>query len=163
MNVPGQPARRPILVVGVGNILLHDEGFGPHMIGVLSESDLPDSVELLDAGTAGADLLDPISDRRKVIFIDTVDGSAAPGALVRLTASDLVAAPPQGLSLHSVGLIETLMMARQLNGAPDEVIVIGVQPKDLSCGLGLSDELQDAVVPARDLVLDELSPETPSS
>jgi len=146
----------PVLIVGIGNILLRDEGFGSHVIKALQNVELPPSVELLDGGTAGADLIDSICDRRKVIFIDAVQADVEPGSILRLTAGDLTQNLGQSISLHEFGLIEVLLMAKQLHCALQEVVIFGVKPKDLSCGVGLSEEIARIVPRVIELIVDEL-------
>ena len=137
--------RSPILVLGIGNILLCDEGIGVHVIKALEEVDLPDDVELLDGGTAGVDLLDFISDRRKVIFVDALDADVTAGTILRIEAEDLAVNTQQSISLHEFGITEMLMTAKQLGCAPPQAVIIGVKPKDITCGLELSKELSDAL------------------
>ena len=149
--------RRPVLVLGIGNILLGDEGIGVRVIEAMQAMDLPADVELVDGGTAGADLLDVLSDRRKVIVIDAMDADCAPGTVVRLTVDDLLPDSSGGISLHEVGLLATLTMARHLGSAPDEVILLGVKPKKLELGLELSEELAALVPKIIQLVLAELN------
>ena len=110
--------RAPILVLGIGNILLRDEGVGVHVVRAMENLPLPDGVELLDGGTAGADLLDAISDRRKLIVVDALDADVPPGTIVRMKPEDLAADASGGISLHEFGIAETLRMARQLNCGP---------------------------------------------
>jgi len=148
--------RKPVLVLGIGNILLHDEGIGVQAIWEMQKRRAPDDVEFLDGGTAGADLLDCISDRRKVIVVDAVDCDVVPGTILRLKPEDLVVAENQSVSLHDVGLAETLAMAKQLNCQPKEVVIIGVKPKDISCGVGLSDEITEVMPRIIEAVLAEI-------
>lgn len=157
MAEPSQRERCPMLVVGIGNILLRDEGFGPHMIKALQNVELPPSVELLDGGTAGANLIDFICDRRKVVFIDAVQADVEPGSILRLSAKDLTENFGQSISLHEFGLVETLLIARQLHCAPQEVVIFGVQPKYMDCGIGLSAEIAASVPKVVELVLNEVS------
>ncbi len=84
----GNGSRHPVLVLGIGNILLRDEGVGVRVIEKLQLMDLPDGVEVVDGGTAGADLLDVIAEREKVIVIDATDVNAEPGGIVRFTAAE---------------------------------------------------------------------------
>ncbi len=72
-------SRRSILILGIGNILLRDEGVGVRVIEQMQTMRLPDDVELVDGGTAGADLLDVLAERRKVIVIDAVQADCEPG------------------------------------------------------------------------------------
>jgi hydrogenase maturation protease len=166
----------PVLVLGVGNILLKDEGVGVHAVRELTAraerggSPRRHDVELYDGGTFGIDLLDTIANRRKVIVIDAVrpvlrssgaaaakgGADAAPGTVLRFTAADLVRPGRPDLSLHQVGLFETLAMARQLGCAPEEVVIFGVVPMALEPGLELSPEVAAVVPRVIDLVLAEL-------
>jgi len=147
--------RAPVLVLGIGNILLRDEGVGVRVVEALGREVLPEGVELLDGGTAGADLLDTLAGRRKVVVIDALDAGAEPGAVVRLAGGEL--APHDGpLSLHEIGLAETLAMARQLGCAPHEVVVIGVQPGDVSPGLELTEPVARVVPKVVEFVLEEV-------
>ncbi len=148
--------RRPILVLGIGNILLRDEGFGVRVIERMREISLPADVELVDGGTAGADLLDVLAERRKVIVIDAVRADCEPGTVLRFTADDLVRPDGVGMSLHELGLAEALTMTKQLGCAPKDVVVFGVKPKDLRCGLELSGEIAALVPKVVELVLAEI-------
>lgn len=146
----------PVLVLGVGNILLRDEGVGVRVVQQLERAAVPAGVEIRDGGTAGFDLIDLIAGRRKVIVIDALDAHGEPGTIVRLRPEDLVASSRPALSLHDLGLLEALAMARQLGEAPHEVVIFGIQPQDLSCGLELSPKIRACVPELINLVLTEL-------
>lgn len=134
--------RAPILVLGIGNTLLRDEGVGVHAVRALAGLPGPDGVELLDGGTAGADLLDAISDRDQLIVVDALDAPVPPGTILKLRPEDLRADPSGGLSLHEFGIAETLMMARHLGCGPHHVTIIAIKPQDTQCGLELSPQMQ---------------------
>jgi hydrogenase maturation protease len=153
----GKIYNRPaVLVLGIGNILLHDEGIGVYVIRELQKSDIPYHVELLDGGTAGADLLDDICDRLKVIVVDAVDADIEPGTVLRIRPEDLIPSANPSVSLHDVGLAETLAMARHMNCEPKDVVIFGVKPKDISPGLGLTPETNAILPEIIDLVLAEI-------
>ena len=149
-------SRCPILVLGIGNILLRDEGVGVRVIEQMRKMHLPDNVELVDGGTAGADLLDALAERRKVIVIDAVQADCEPGTVLRFTADDLVQPDGVGMSLHELGLGEALTMTRQLGCAPEDVVVFGIKPKDISCGLELTEEIAVSTLKVVKLVLAEI-------
>ena len=149
--------RHPILVLGIGNILLRDEGVGVRVIEQMREIPLPDNVELVDGGTAGADLLDVLAERRKVIVIDAVQADCEPGTVLRFTADELTQPDRIGMSLHELGLGEALTMTKQLGCAPKEVVVFGIKPQDISCGLELSEEITASVPKVVELVLAEIA------
>lgn len=138
--------RAPILVLGIGNILLRDEGVGVRAVEAFRKAELPPGVEAVDGGTAGADLLDLICDRRKLIVVDAMQADVEPGTVIRLTVDDLVGQPNYRISLHEVGLLDTLEMARHLSAAPQEVVVLGVQPEQISPGDTLTPRIE-AVIP----------------
>ena len=135
----------PVLVLGVGNILLRDEGVGVRVVQAMERMPLSPEVEVFDGATAGLDLLDVLCDRRKVVVIDAIDADVAPGTVIRFESADLVPRDGQNMSLHEFGLLETLAVARQLGTAPAEVVIIGVKPKDVTCGLELSPEIAGLV------------------
>lgn len=148
--------RAPILILGIGNILLRDEGVGVHVVRAMESMPLPDDVELLDGGTAGADLLDAVSERRTLIVVDALDADVPPGTIVRMKPEDLAADSSGGVSLHEFGLAETLMMARHLGCSPLRVVIIAVKPKDIDCGLELSAEMRQWTPRIIAAVLDEI-------
>ncbi len=147
---------RPTLVLGLGNILLRDEGVGVRVVGAMEGMDLSAEVELFDGATAGLDLLDVLADRRKVIVIDAIDGRHKPGTVLRLGSDDLAPRASADVSLHEIGLIEVLAAAKQLGIAPEEVVILGVKPKEVGYGLTLSAEIGGLVPKIIDLVLAEL-------
>jgi len=150
-------SRCPILVLGIGNILLRDEGVGVRVIEQMQKMRLPDDVDLVDGGTAGADLLDVLAERRKVIVIDAVQADCEPATVLRFTADDLTRPEGVGMSLHELGLGEALTMARQLGCAPEDVVVFGIKPKDIRCGLELSKEIAASIPKVVELVLAEIA------
>jgi len=137
--------RARILILGIGNILMRDDGAGVRAVEALRESVIPESVEVVDGGTAGLALIDEIEGRERVIVIDAMDAGDPPGTVRRMTPDDLAGGAAGALSLHEFGLLQALDGARLLGRAPREVIVYGVQVKDVSLGLDLSDEVAAAL------------------
>lgn len=134
-----------VLILGIGNLILKDEGIGVHVVRALEAQSLPSHVELIDGGTATLDLLSPFCDRERIIVIDALKANGEPGTIYRCLPEDLMEISDRPLSLHQVGLLDVLSMARQLGGNP-AVVIIGVEPKEISWGLELTEEVQ-AVVP----------------
>ncbi|MFH1560858.1 MAG: HyaD/HybD family hydrogenase maturation endopeptidase [Chloroflexota bacterium] len=149
-------SRPAIIILGVGNILLRDEGVGVRVIEAMEGRELPDNVELLDGGTASMDLLTSLANRDKVIIIDAVKGGNEPGTLYRFSPDDITIQKQTVTSLHQVGLLETLTIARHLGCTPREVIIFGIEPKEVSWGLELSPEVASATPRVIELVLEEL-------
>jgi hydrogenase maturation protease len=145
------------LILGIGNILLRDEGIGVRVVEAMRTLNLADEVELLDGGTSGCDLVEVLADRPKVIVIDAADLEGPPGTVCRFSGDDLIARCEGTISLHEIGLAETLLMTRQLGCPPGEVVIFGVKPADLSVGLELSPALAKRVDDIIRLVTDELA------
>lgn len=148
--------RQKILVLGIGNILLRDEGIGIRVIEYLQQRKIPDDVELLDGGTAGADLLDHICGRDKVIVVDAIQADYPPASIVRFGPEDLIPADAPQLSMHSLDLPQTIAMAHMLNCPPKEVIIVGIQPQKVECGMELTAVLQAAVPNIAEFVMSNL-------
>lgn len=144
------------LILGIGNIIMGDDGFGPRVIERLrSGHRLPPSVTLLDGGTGGLDLLSCLKGVRNLVIVDAIDLAAAPGTVRRLTGDELPEEPPL-LSPHQAGLQGLLQLAALTGTQPDRVIVWGVQPERVEPGMELTAAVaaQVDVVVAR--VLDEI-------
>lgn len=145
------------LVLGIGNVLLRDEGVGVHVVRALEEAELPNGVETLDGGTSGADLIDWIAGRDKVIVVDATSADGRPGTVYRLSVEDLIRKTASLGSLHEFGFLETYLMARQLGCAPREVVIFGVEPADIEFGLELSASVRAQLPRVVELVLKEVS------
>src|SRR4030042_7180736 len=94
-----------ILILGIGNLLLKDEGVGVHVVERLREIPLPENVEVLDGGTAGLDLVDFIGGRKKLIVIDAVNAGEKPGTIYRLTEENLDIKPKALTSFHEIDFL----------------------------------------------------------
>ena len=99
-----------IAVIGVGNILMGDEGIGIHVIEELRKTPLREKVELIDAGTAFFSIVSELANFDKLIIIDVVRGGEEPGAIYRFEIGDIEAAKGTHISLHDVGIYEALRL-----------------------------------------------------
>jgi len=155
MNQPVE--RSTTLVMGVGNLLRGDDGFGVTVLEAVSKRDVPEHVELLDAGTSIIDLMEELNGRRKVVVIDAVRGGQPPGTLYRFSPEDVAAEAVPADSLHQVGLLDTLRLAELVDCRPDEVVIIGVQPEDTGLKIGLTEAVAAAVARATEMVMTEIN------
>jgi hydrogenase maturation protease len=131
-----------ILVLGIGNLLLRDEGVGIHVVNELnSRYRFSENVTLVDGGTLGSRLIGVMSDCNELIVVDAVKNGGAPGSLYRLAGKDLALNNPVKNSLHEASFLETLLQCRIL-GYEFETVIIGVEPEDLS---PWSDELTPVI------------------
>jgi len=146
---------KKVAIIGIGNLILRDEGVGVHAVRALEERLLPPGVEVIDGGTATMELLPVFQEAERIIVIDALRGGAKPGTIYRLSPDDLMGETERPLSLHQVGLLEVLGMARQLGGEPD-VVIIGVEPKEISWGMELTPEVGARLPRVIDAVFEEL-------
>lgn len=146
-----------ILILGIGNILLKDEGVGVHVVKRLKEMSFPDNIEILDGGTAGLDLVDFIAGRRKLIVIDAVNTGGKPGTIYRLTEENLNIGPKAIMSFHEIDFLDALHMSEIAGSKPEEIVVIGIEPKDMSDGVELSPEIEERIPKIIEVVMKELN------
>ena len=153
----------PVLVLGIGNILLTDEGVGVHVVKALQAEaarpggeQLPEGVEIVDGGTFGADLIDLVAHRPRVIVIDAVQATGTPGTILKFGSEDMATKTSVSMSLHEVGLLETLLMAKHLGCPPGEVVVFGIIPGSLEPGLDLTPPVAAAVPKVIAMIREEL-------
>jgi len=129
-----------IAIFGIGNILLQDDGVGVHVIRrLLNEYEFPESVELVDGGTKGLDLLPLFEGRDKVLIIDAVNFKKEPGTIDIITDDKIPSFLSSKLSVHQIGLPDTLFAAKLMGITPSEMCLIGIQPASMNAGTELSD------------------------
>jgi len=141
-------------VLGIGNVLLRDEGIGCHVVHALEGIPLPD-VKIIDGGTC-PDVLQLLEDADKLVIVDAVKGGGTPGQIYRFHLEDITLEQKPFLSLHDVGLVDNLMLMKFWHSV-DETVVIGVEPKQVDWGLELSPELQEKMPQIIDAILSELN------
>jgi hydrogenase maturation protease len=145
-----------IVILGVGNLLLSDEGVGVHVAHELMKMNLPPEVKVVEGGTDGFGLLNIITEANRLIVIDAVKGDAAPGSIYRFDIGE-VRHCPSGFktSIHQIGILEVLDLS-ELIGRTPYTTIIGVEPKSLEMGMELSPEIKAKIPRVIELILDEL-------
>lgn len=135
-----------VVVLGLGNILLRDEGVGVRVIEALAERYvLPPEVEAVDGGTAGMELLNLIAGCDHLIICDAVKDDSPPGTVIKLADAEIPAFFQTRYSPHQLGLADVLATLALTDEAPGAVTLIGIVPFDLELGLELSPEVEAAV------------------
>ena len=144
---PKEPTmtKQPIAIIGVGNLLMGDEGVGVHAIQYLEQFEWPSGVELIDAGVPGASLLHIIEDRKLSIIIDCGDFRGKPGEVLVADPKKLNKPSEDMVSLHGMSLLGTLALAEQTGISINDVRLICVQPESVEMGDILSASVQDAL------------------
>jgi hydrogenase maturation protease len=146
------------LVLGLGNILLGDEGVGVRVVERLQELyEFPQEVQVLDGGTLALDLLPYVEESGRLLVIDALEMGAEPGAIARLEGDEVPAFLSVKLSPHQMGLADLLAAARLRDLFPKQLVLWGVQPAELKPGLVLSSPVAAQVDVLVDRVLAELS------
>jgi hydrogenase maturation protease len=131
--------RIPLLILGLGNVLLEDDGVGSAAIALLHDRfEPPTRVRVFDGGTLGLSLLPYLQMSDAVILVDAVRADGAPGTLVRLDGDDVAPAVATRLSPHQVGVADLLDGARWLGRYPARVVLVGLVPASMELSVGLS-------------------------
>ncbi|MCL6471807.1 MAG: HyaD/HybD family hydrogenase maturation endopeptidase [Firmicutes bacterium] len=148
--------RNEVLVLGVGNILLKDEGIGVHVVKAMQDVQLPDSVTLFDGGAGGIDLLEQIERADRLIIIDAIDAGDEPGTVFRFKPDEVKALLDEHkTSLHQVDLYDTLKLAKFIGCYP-ETVIIGIQPKEIAWGTEPTPDISAQIPRVIDLVTREI-------
>jgi hydrogenase maturation protease len=135
-----------ILVLGLGNILMRDDAFGPRLVETLAARyALPAGVAALDGGTLGLDLLPRLEGVERLLIVDVLEMGATPGAVFRLTGEEVPRAFASKLSVHQMGVQDLLAVAELQGHLPRELVVWGVQPESVEVGLELTPVVGAAV------------------
>lgn len=138
--------RTPLLVLGLGNVLLEDDGVGAAAVALVAEGfEPPPGARVLDGGTLGLSLLPYVEDADTVILVDAVRTDGAPGTLVRLEGDEVAPAVATRLSPHQVGVADLLDGARLVGRYPRRVVLLGVVPASIELGVGLTPAVQAAL------------------
>ncbi len=144
-----------ILVLGLGNVLMGDEGVGVKSIEYMQKQNMPDIIDLLDGGTGGFHLLSLFDDYKKVIMIDATINNGIKGE-VSVLRPKFSADFPKSLTSHDIGLRDLMQSAELIGDLPD-IHLITVNILDLrDVGIGLSDDIEAALSTVYSKVLDVL-------
>jgi hydrogenase maturation protease len=143
-----------VLVLGLGNVLLGDDGLGAAAVAQLERDyRVPGGVRLADGGTLGLALLDLLAEAEHVVLVDAVRTGRPPGTLVRLDGADVADAVRDRLSPHQVGVADLLDAARLIDSYPASVVLLGLVPESIDLAVTRSnavagglDELTAAIV-----------------
>ena len=149
-----------VLVLGIGNVLWADEGFGVRAVEEFHRRyDTPDNVVLMDGGTQGIYLVQHVRDADILIVFDAVDYGLPPGTLKRVEGDEVPKfLGAKKVSLHQTGFQEVLAMAEMMGDPPSHLLLIGVQPAELEdFGGSLRSQVKAQITPAIDMALAYLS------
>ena len=142
-----QTPRKETVVLGLGNLLMSDEGIGIHLIRKFSEhQDKFPSIEFIDAGTGGMNVLHLIANRKKAVIIDCVKMGKKPGTIKRFEPADVKTVKKMmHFSLHEADILRIIELSRQLGECPGQIVIFGIEPESLELGQKLSKTLSDRI------------------
>lgn len=132
------------VIIGIGNILLKDDGVGVHVITRLEKEALPPTVELVDGGTSTLDTLGYFLDYRRIIVVDCLRAGLEPGTLYRIQPEDIKKYQKENLSIHDVQILDVVKMANMMGKYP-EVVIFGIEPKTIAVDLEMTDLLKGRI------------------
>lgn len=139
--------RRHVLVAGVGNIFLGDDGFGVEVVRRLAERELPEGVEVVDFGVRGLDLAYALQDDYDlVIFIDATPQGERPGT-VYLIEPEIEDVGEMALDAHGMDPVKVMKLARALGAEPTRTLVVGCEPQTIVTGENYEDVLVELSEP----------------
>jgi hydrogenase maturation protease len=146
-----------IVILGVGNLLLSDEGVGVHVANELMRMELPPEISVVEGGTDGFRLLNVITEADRLIVIDAVKGGAEPGSIYRFDIDEVRSCPPGfKTSVHQIGILEVIDLSGLIGKTP-YTTVIGVEPKSFEMSMELSPEVKAKIPRIIELIFDELA------
>ncbi len=135
-------SKERIAVVGIGNLLLTDDGIGIHTLRELEvRYSFPDNVDLLDGGTMGLDLLPFLEGKDRILFLDAVNFRKGPGTIGELNDKEIPGFFATKLSVHQIALPDLLGAGKLLGTLPERMCLIGIEPESIETGYGLSPNL----------------------
>jgi hydrogenase maturation protease len=144
-----------ILIIGLGNILLSDEGVGAKVIDEFKRIyNVPNNIEMIDGGTLGIELFPYFQNRTKIIVVDAVQTGKEPGTIVKIKIPKNFSF--QKTSSHQTSLLEVLNAAFLNGDELGDITVIGIQPENLKAGLSLSKNIEQNIGKLVDMIVEEL-------
>ena len=138
--------RTPLLVLGLGNVLLEDDGTGSAAIAQLLDKYVPPAgVQVLDGGTLGLSLLPYLDASDAVILVDAIRADAPVGSIVRIGGADVAPAVATRLSPHQIGVADLLDGARWLGRTPRSLLLLGIVPDSMDLAIGVTPRVRSAL------------------
>lgn len=142
-------------VLGIGNILLRDDGIGVHVIHELQKENLKAPVDFIDGGTCILDLLDVFVKNDRVIIVDSLKGGYLPGTIYKVTPEELGNYIKSNSSLHDVQVLDIIRQVNLMGNFP-HVVIIGIEPKEIFFDMELSETLKEQVPKIVDVIEKEI-------
>jgi len=147
-----------ITVLGVGNILLSDEGFGVHIVNELYAAyNFEPEINLLDGGTMGMELLGFMHGTTKLLLVDAINGGEEPGTVYQFNHDEVEQYFTQHISVHEVGMQDILRIHAMQEKPLEDTVVIGVEPKHIEIGLELTPMIESVKDEVKQRIFNQLA------
>ncbi|MEF3255470.1 MAG: HyaD/HybD family hydrogenase maturation endopeptidase [Deferribacterales bacterium] len=145
------------VVLGLGNLLMNDDGAGIIVVNNIKNLfNDSEHLKIIDGGTLGLDLLHYIEWADKLIIVDAVDVGLEPGTVVRIEGEDINTVFESKLSPHQMGLKDILLTAELIDCKPKDIVLFGIQTKDINMDMTLSKEVSDNISRLEKYVIEEI-------
>ena len=143
LDINHADAKTSVLIIGMGNVLMQDEGIGVRAAEELEcRFHIPQDVEIMDGGTTGTELFGPMKGRKHLIIADGVNSSSPSGTLITLKDAQVPAFFQTKISNHQLGVSDLLALLQVSGDQPEHVTIIGMVPHSLENKLGLSPQAE---------------------
>lgn len=142
-------------IIGLGNILRGDDGIGPLLAQKINEKRLPPNVKVYDLGTGGLKILHVLKDLKKVIIIDTVRFNGKPGDHIFFKPNE-VKSLKNDKGQHNPDLFNLLEISKNLDEAPETILIFGIQPGRISNASVISPEVKSKIPIMIDKIQDKI-------
>jgi len=145
------------LVIGLGNILLKDEGVGVRCVEYLRSKGLDEGIKLVDGATFGFDLLEEMKGFEKVVIVDAVDMGKEPGYVASFDAEQIISlSSSKKFSVHEIDLVDVIQVGKKIGYNFNNVRIVGIQPGEVSQGDSLSEIVTEKLSALTERVLKEI-------
>ena len=146
--------------MGIGNILLKDEGVGVRCVEYLKNSNLVEGIKLVDGANLGFDLLEEMKGFEKVVIVDAVDMGKEPGHIAGFDAEQILSlSSGKKFSLHEIGLVDVIQVGKRIGYNFSKVRIVGIQPGEVSWSDSLSETVAKKLPALAERVLKEINNE----
>ncbi|MBC2580088.1 HyaD/HybD family hydrogenase maturation endopeptidase [Clostridium sp. DJ247] len=132
------------VIIGIGNILLKDDGVGVYTIKQLENEKLPSTIELVDGGTSTLDTLSYFLDYHKVIVVDCLRAGYKPGTIYKINPEDIKDYKKENLSVHDVQILDVVKMANMLGKFP-QVTIFGIEPEKICLDTEMTETMKNKI------------------
>ena len=132
------------VIIGIGNILLKDDGVGVYTIKQLENEKLPSTIELVDGGTSTLDTLGYFLDYNRIIVVDCLKAGYEPGTIYKINPEDIKDYKKENLSVHDVQILDVVKMANMLDKFP-KVTIFGIEPEKICLDTEMTETMKNKI------------------